>query len=136
MKQIVLRFGLLAVALMVLMQISKYSLVTRDLSNEILTALIAVLLIGFGLLIGRILKRQKAMEVKLLNEKKARELELSRRECEVLLEMVNGKSNREIAETLFISESTVKTHVSNLLVKLQAKRRTEAINNARNLGLI
>jgi len=135
-KQIVLRFGLLAVALMVLMQISKYSLVTRDLSNEILTALIAVLLIGFGLLIGRILKRQKAMEVKLLNEKKARELELSRRECEVLLEMVNGKSNREIAETLFISESTVKTHVSNLLVKLQAKRRTEAINNARNLGLI
>lgn len=136
MKQIVLRFGLLAVALMVLMQISKYSLVTRDLSNEILTALIAALLIGFGLLIGRILKRQKAMEVRLLNEKKARELELSRRECEVLLEMVNGKSNREIAETLFISESTVKTHVSNLLVKLQAKRRTEAINNARNLGLI
>ena len=136
MKQIVIRFGLLAVALMVLMQLSKYSLVTRDFTNELLTALIACLLIGFGIIIGRILRHQKKTEVQIIDRQKAQQLDLSNRECEVLREMVNGKSNKEIAEALFITESTVKTHVSNLFTKLDAKRRTEAINKARNLGLI
>lgn len=136
MKHIVIRFGLLAVALMVLMQLSKYSLVTRDFTNELLTALIACLLIGFGVIIGHILRHQKKTEVQIIDLQKAQQLDLSNRECEVLREMVNGKSNKEIAEALFITESTVKTHVSNLFTKLDAKRRTEAINKARNLGLI
>ena len=136
MKHIVIRFGLLAVALMVLMQLSKYSLVTKDFTNELLTAFIACLLIGFGIIIGRILQHQKKAEVQIIDLQKAQQLDLSNRECEVLREMVNGKSNREIAEVLFITESTVKTHVSNLFTKLDAKRRTEAINKARNLGLL
>ena len=51
---------------------------------------------------------------------------LSKRETEVLKEMVKGKTNREIAETLFVSEKTVKTHVSHIFSKLQVTDRTQA----------
>ena len=52
---------------------------------------------------------------------------LSTRELEVLKEMVLGKSNKEIAETLFVSEKTVKTHVSHILNKLEVSDRTQAV---------
>lgn len=51
---------------------------------------------------------------------------LSRREMEVLKEIVNGLSNKEISETLFVSEKTVKTHVSHILNKLEVSDRTQA----------
>ncbi|MCY8315603.1 response regulator transcription factor [Bacillus vallismortis] len=52
--------------------------------------------------------------------------QLTRREKDVLNEITNGKSNKEIAAALFISEKTVKTHVSNLLAKLEVADRTQA----------
>ncbi|CXJ80340.1 Two-component response regulator-like protein [Staphylococcus aureus] len=51
---------------------------------------------------------------------------LSKREIEVLREMVKGKTNKEIAETLFVSEKTIKTHVSHIFSKLQVSDRTQA----------
>lgn len=51
---------------------------------------------------------------------------LSKREIEVLSEMVKGKTNKDIAETLFVSEKTIKTHVSHILNKLQVSDRTQA----------
>jgi len=67
---------------------------------------------------------------------KIKELGISEREYEVLVEISKGLSNKEIGEKLFVSESTVKTHVSNLLVKLDAKRRTQALQRAKNLRII
>ena len=58
-------------------------------------------------------------------------LEISKREYEVLQLVAKGHSNKEIGNALFVSESTIKTHVSNLLVKLNAKRRTQAIEIAK-----
>nr|WP_263312884.1 response regulator transcription factor [Mammaliicoccus sp. Marseille-Q6498] len=55
-----------------------------------------------------------------------RENKLSKRELEVLSEMVKGKTNKEIAETLFVSEKTIKTHVSHILNKLKVSDRTQA----------
>lgn len=136
MKRIVLRFGLLAIALMLLVELSKYSLTTKSFTNEILAVTLAAIFIGFGILIGKLLNKQKVDEGVILNKKKVKELDFSTRESEVFAEMIKGKSNKEIGESLFISESTVKTHVSNILSKLGAKRRTEAIKNARNVGLI
>ncbi|MEM9389620.1 MAG: response regulator transcription factor [Bacteroidota bacterium] len=136
MKRIVLRFGLLAIALMLLVELSKYSLTTKSFTNEILAVTLAAIFIGFGILIGKLLNKQKIDEGVILNKKKVKELDFSTRESEVFAEMIKGKSNKEIGESLFISESTVKTHVSNILSKLGAKRRTEAIKNARNVGLI
>lgn len=52
--------------------------------------------------------------------------QLTRREKDVLMEIASGKSNKEIAASLFISEKTVKTHVSNLLAKLDVADRTQA----------
>lgn len=62
--------------------------------------------------------------------------ELTDREIEVLKEIATGKRNREIAETLFISEKTVKNHISNILFKLQVNDRTEAAMLAARGGLV
>lgn len=59
-------------------------------------------------------------------QKPHRENKLSKRELEVLKEMVKGKTNKEIAETLFVSEKTIKTHVSHILNKLKVTDRTQA----------
>lgn len=61
--------------------------------------------------------------------------DLSEREREVLVLLAQGLSNREIATRLFITEGTVKNHVSNILAKLQAENRTQAAEIARRRGL-
>ena len=60
---------------------------------------------------------------------------LTPRELEVLLLIVEGKSNREVAETLFVSSRTVDNHVTNILAKLDVKSRTAAVAAARRLGI-
>ncbi|HWO78304.1 MAG TPA: response regulator transcription factor [Bacillus sp. (in: firmicutes)] len=62
--------------------------------------------------------------------------ELTTREKEVLIEIAKGKSNKEIAASLYITEKTVKTHVSNILAKLELSDRTQAALFAVKIGLI
>src|SRR5258708_28478633 len=75
-----------------------------------------------------------------INTQRAADLELfselTEREIEVLKEITTGKRNREIADTLFISEKTVKNHISNILFKLQVNDRTEAAMLAARQGLV
>ena len=61
---------------------------------------------------------------------------LSTREQEVLHLLAGGASNQEIAETLVITLDTVKRHVSNILSKLGASNRTQAVTRARSLGML
>ena len=70
------------------------------------------------------------------NAKAQAALGISPRELAVLHEIAAGRSNKEIAEQLHVSPNTVKTHVANLFEKLDASRRTEAINKARELGIV
>lgn len=70
------------------------------------------------------------------NEKEAERLGLSKREIEVLEFMAQGLSNQEIADKMFVSLNTIKTHTSNLFSKLNVKRRTAAIEEGRKLGLV
>jgi NarL family two-component system response regulator LiaR len=71
-----------------------------------------------------------------LNQTVLNKLGISRRELEVLQLIAQGLSNQEIAERLFVSLNTVKTHSSNLFEKLDVKRRTQAIEKAKRLSLI
>ena len=71
-----------------------------------------------------------------INEDEIERLGISKRELEVLNLMSAGLSNEEIAEKLFISLNTVKTHSSNLFVKLDVKRRTQAVEKGRRLNII
>lgn len=64
------------------------------------------------------------------------QLELSKRELEILSLLAQGHSNQEIAAKLFVSLSTVKTHIQNLFEKLDVKRRTQAVEKAKRLNLI
>ena len=61
---------------------------------------------------------------------------LSERELEVLRLVADGRSNREIAASVFLAEGTVKNHVTNVLGKLGARDRTQAALRARDLGLL
>jgi len=72
----------------------------------------------------------------ILNTSLIAQLELSKRELEILNLMAQGHSNEEIAAKIFVSVSTVKTHNQNLFVKLDVKRRTQAIEKAKRLNLI
>lgn len=60
---------------------------------------------------------------------------LSEREIEVLMEIANGKTNKEVAEAIFVSENTVKFHLKNIYLKLDVKNRTEAITKADSLNV-
>ncbi|GAA6826513.1 response regulator transcription factor [Helicobacter pylori] len=82
--------------------------------------------------INRVLNGEKIIHpqaqnvIESVNKKPHMTNKLSKREIEVLTEMVKGKTNKEIAATLFVSEKTVKTHVSHIFNKLQVTDRTKA----------
>lgn len=136
MKKTVITFGLLIVSLLVFFQISKYAFISGDLKIELIIALVAIVFFIIGIYLNkRSLHKDKSKEVG-IDLQKVEALDLSKREYEVLQEISLGLSNREIADKLFLSENTIKTHVSNVLVKLNAKRRTQAIKIAKELRII
>jgi len=145
MQKVVVRFGLLATAMLFLVQLSRYSLFTQNLTDELWVAIFAFMFLGAGILISQIyFKQKKELKTPIptppieptIDFEKIKELKISKREYEVLQLINEGLSNQEIASKLFISESTVKTHVSNLLIKLDAKRRTQAVSIAKQLSIV
>lgn len=136
MKKTIVIFGMLILALLLLFQISKYSLISGSTSVELWIALVAVVFFFVGIYLNKKSLHKKQQLSQNIDLKKVDELELSKREYEVLKEVAFGLSNKEIADKLFLTESTIKTHVSNILVKLNAKRRTQAIQIAKALNII
>jgi len=135
-KRTILIFTALIIALLCLFKLSKYAYISGDISIEIGIAIIALVFFGIGLYINKRGLQKKPLPSREIDENKLAQLGLSKREYEVLKEISIGLSNREIAEKLFVSESTIKTHVSNVLVKLDAKRRTQAIQKAKEFQII
>ena len=120
---------------MILFQLGKYSFLSGNVSVEMIIAAIALVFLGIGLFINRN-RNKKLYRADEVDLQKLKQLGISNREYEVLIELSKGLSNKEIGEKLHVSESTIKTHVSNLLVKLNAKRRTQAIQIAKELSII
>ena len=137
MRNVVLRFGLLILALLVLFQLSEYSYLSGNLAIEFLIGGFSVLFFALGIFLTRKYLNRTPREPRIEPDfDKIRKMGISDREYEILQMIDQGLSNHEIGEKLFISESTIKTHVSNLLVKLNAKRRTEAVRIAKDNGIL
>ena len=121
MKRLILIYGACGGLLIVILQLVEYRFLVIEHSLEIYGALVAAIF---------------ATEPFTLNQKKLGDLGITPRELEILALIAQGLSNREIAERLFVSENTVKTHSSRLFEKLSAKRRTQAVQIGKELGLI
>ncbi|TAI47230.1 response regulator transcription factor [Flagellimonas allohymeniacidonis] len=136
MKKTIFVFSALIVALLVLFKLSEYSYISGDLGIETVISVVAILFFAIGVYINKRTSKRQGTSVDEIDKEKVQYLGISKREYEVLVHISKGLSNREIGDTLHVSESTVKTHVSNLLVKLDAKRRTQAIQKAKELKII
>ena len=145
MKKHILIYGLGGGVLIVILKLVEYRFLVIQHSIEIYGGLIALLFAVLGIWLGLKLTRNKetvivkevpAPQFFTLNEQRLAELGITRRELEILELISHGLSNREIAEKLFVSENTVKTHSSRLFDKLSAKRRTQAVQLGKELGLI
>ncbi len=136
MRKTVLIFGLLALAIMMLFKLSTYAVVGSNFKIELVIALVALVFFVIGIYLNKKSLSSKAQNKREIDRNKIADLGLSKREYEVLQEISKGLSNREIADKLFVSESTVKTHVSNLLIKLNAQRRTQAVRIARQFNIL
>jgi len=120
-----------------------------DHSFEIYIGFIAVIFTALGIWLALKLSKPKIETVVVekevyvngnenfvLDTSLVSQLELSKRELEILSLLAQGHSNQEIAAKLFVSLSTVKTHIQNLFEKLDVKRRTQAVEKAKRLNLI
>ena len=118
--------------LLIVLEIVHYKTIIRDLTIEAFGVIIGVLFLFLGAWLGKyyLVKRR-------LNEGyDADKLGLSNREIEVLRLVAEGYSNKEIADKLFVSLNTTKTHLSNIYSKLGVSRRTQAVQKARDIALI
>lgn len=145
MKRTILLYGLVGGLLIALLRFTEYRFLVLEHSLEIYGGILAVLFSALGIWLGLKLTRVKVVEVVrevpvagdfVRNEARQAELGITPRELEILEALAAGHSNREIAERLFVSENTVKTHTANLFTKLQARRRTQAVQRAKEAGLI
>lgn len=139
MRKTILLYGIALAALTGVLKFIEYSFWVHDLSLEYYLGMVAIFFTGLGIWAGLKLTRKKVIVVTpdfKLNEPELQRLGISKREYEVLELIAQGLSNQEIAERLFVSLNTVKTHSSNLFMKLEVRRRTEAIRRAKELRLL
>lgn len=146
-RHIILYGTSMAVLVFILKWLQWQYLIT-DHSQDIYTGLIALLFTFLGVWVANQLAKPKVKTVVVektvylphpdasaINEAELQKLNLTQREYEVLQLLTRGHSNTEIAEQLFLSVSTIKTHVSNLFVKLEVKSRVQAVEKARRLKI-
>jgi DNA-binding CsgD family transcriptional regulator len=140
-------YGISLAALLLLLKWLEWRFVILNNSFEIYAGSIALVFTAFGiwLAIKLVTPKVKTVIVEkqvftgpdfVLNEAALNTLRLSSRELEVLQLMADGLSNQQIAERLFVSLNTIKTHASNLFLKLEVERRTQAIEKAKRMSLI
>jgi two-component system, NarL family, response regulator LiaR len=150
-KKTILLYGLLGGVLIAGLKLIEYRFLVIEHSFEIYGGIIALLFSVLGIWLGLKLTRTRetvvvrevpvevpvrVQEPFVADDARARELGITPREMEILEAIAAGLSTREIAAKLFVSENTVKTHSRRLFDKLNAKRRTQAVQAAREAGLI
>ncbi|HVT37560.1 MAG TPA: response regulator transcription factor [Gemmatimonadaceae bacterium] len=157
MKKTILLYGLLGGVLIAGLKVIEYRFLIAEHSLEIYGGIVALVFSTLGIWLGLRLTRTKetviirevAVPVRVeagagtqwsepfvVNSSSLERLGITPRELEILGAIADGLSTREIAEKLFVSENTVKTHSGRLFDKLNARRRTQAVQLAKQAGLI
>jgi DNA-binding CsgD family transcriptional regulator len=146
-KKTILLYGLLGGVLIAVLKLTEYRFLVLEHSLELYGGVVAALFAGLGIWLGLKLTRVRetvvVREVPVRvsgpferNQARLEQLGITPRELEILEAMAAGFSNREIAQRLFVSENTVKTHAARVFDKLSARRRTQAVQLAKEAGLI
>lgn len=147
MKRTVLIYGLVGAVMIVALNLSEYRFLVVDYSLEIYGLIVAFLFAALGIWLGlkltrpteRLIVREVSVPTSgefVLNSASVERLGLTPRELEILTLIAEGLSTREIAGRIYVSENTVKTHSANLFSKLNARRRTQAVQIAKEAGVI
>ncbi len=151
MRKTILLYGILAGALIALLSLIEYRYLVVSRSVEIYGALVALVFTAAGLWLGlrlttareKIVIREVEVPVVLdrssafiPNEASLERLAITPRELEILQLIALGLSTKEIAEKVFVSENTIKTHSGRIFEKLNARRRTQAVLLAQKAGII
>jgi two-component system, NarL family, response regulator LiaR len=145
----ILLYGLLGGLLIALLKAIEYRFLVVEYSVEIYGGLVAAIFAGLGVWLGlRITRPAPPSDAAITipsaptaktfvrDAAQVEKIGVTPRELEILELIAEGLSNREIAEKLFVSENTVKTHSSRVFDKLGAKRRTQAVQLGKERGLI
>jgi DNA-binding NarL/FixJ family response regulator len=147
MRPIIIGFGLLILCLLILFRLGEINFIKGDVKLEVIVSIAALVFFFVGLYFNyhsQIKSAQsrspsatgKETSTTPVDYEQIKKLGITQREHDVLLKMAEGMSNQEIGAALFLSESTIKTHVSNILFKLDAKRRTQAVQMAKQLKIV
>jgi DNA-binding CsgD family transcriptional regulator len=132
----ILIYGAILAAGTFVLEWLQFRLLVRTHAVEAYVALVAAAFLGLGVWLGAKHFRRAPAAPFAPNTRVQQTLGISARELEVLALLAAGGSNKEIARRLTVSPNTVKTHLAKLFAKLEARRRTEAIQKARELGMI
>jgi len=142
-------YGICLALLLFLLKWLELRFVIIDHAHEIYVGFIALIFTGLGIWLALKLSRPKVETIVIEKEvfvekgadfipntKALENLNLSKRELEVLQLMADGLSNQEIADKLFLSLNTIKTHSLRLFSKMDVERRTQAVDKAKKLNII
>ena len=149
-NKLVILYGASLAGILLLLKWLEFRFVIIDHSFEVYIGAIALIFTSLGIWLAIKLSRPKIKTIIvekevyptkpsegfIPDEKKLLKTGISKREWDVLQLMSEGLSNQEIAARLFVSLNTIKTHSSNLFEKLDVKRRTQAIEKAKRMGLL
>ena len=145
----VLLYGISMALLLFLLKWLEFKLVIINHAFEIYIGAIAIVFTALGIWLALRLTRRKTETIIVekevyirrepdfrINEQMLDDLNISKRELEVLQLMAEGLSNQEIAARLFVSLNTIKTHSSRIFEKMDVKRRTQAVEKAKRMNII
>lgn len=137
MKKTVLIYGLLLAVLLVVLKTLEYRWLIKDISWQLYVAAVALMFLGLGVWLARMwFKPHVAEDNAGPNTQAIKALGLSAREVQVLQKLATGASNQVIADELFVSVNTIKTHLKNAFIKLEVSNRVQAINKLKDLKII
>lgn len=144
----IISYAVVMVILLIVLRWLEFRFLILENQYEIYIGIISIFFLLFGIWLSNKVTKPKVKTIVIekevrvpladfiLNETELQQRNISKRELEVLTLMAQGMSNQEIAERLFVSLNTIKTHSAKLFEKLEVKRRTQAIETAKKLQLL